>query len=429
MTSVDSTPESTPESAPDFAPRPAPMPEVPRQVARTGSKPADAPARPPLDIRIAEAVVAFFARLSGRPRGTYQAALLRIGFGAVFLASLVREFLNRREIWGDESPWSNDMARRLLSGIDGFSVLLVRDDRWWFELMYVLAIAVTALFVLGWHTRAMSVLFCLMVVSFNSRSLLMTDGGDTVLTLMSFYLMFTACGRVWSLDARRLRRTGGSRSPGPGQEGGVFVALVAAVAVGLVLPWWLSLLGAALVLTGMWRLPRELEQLRAAVVAAAHHCALFVIAAQVCVVYAAAGMLKVQGETWQNGTALHYALNIEYFQPWPWLSDLADGGPVAATALAYLTVFSQVGFVFLVFAKRVKYVVIAIMVAMHMGIAVLLGLPAFSASMALGDLIFLPTAFLLYARSLGGRLVRSRARGGGGKPGTGAAAAEGAGRP
>ncbi|UGQ15237.1 HTTM domain-containing protein [Yinghuangia sp. ASG 101] len=460
MTSVDPTPDATPDptpgSAPDSAPGPVPealpesapgpapapaaaargdagarpVPAVPRQTARTEPAapdggpetapapahpaPAAAPARQPLDLRVAEAIVAFFARVSGRPRGTHQAALLRIGFGAVFLVSLLREFLNRRELWGDRSPWSPDMARRLLSGIDGVSILLVRDDRWWFELMYVLAVVVTALFVLGWHTRAMSVLFCLVVVSFNSRSLLMTDGGDTVLTLMSFYLMFTASGRVWSLDARRLRRTGRPRSPGPGQEGGVFVALVAAVAVGLVLPWWTSLLGAAVVLPGLWRLPRELEQLRAAVVAAAHHCALFVIAAQVCVIYAAAGLFKVQGETWQDGTALHYALNLEYFQPWPWLSDLADGGPVPATALAYLTVFTQVGFVFLVFAKRAKYVVIAVMVAMHLGIALLLGLPAFSASMALGDLVFLPTAFLLAVRAFGGRLLRrGKARAGG----------------
>ncbi|WP_436772003.1 HTTM domain-containing protein [Yinghuangia sp. YIM S09857] len=368
--------------------------------------PKPAPARLPLDVRLAEGLLALLGRITGRPRGLYQAALLRIGFGSVFLASLLREFLNRREIWGDQSPWSPDMARRLLSGIDGVSILLVRDERWWFELMFAVAVLATTLFVLGWHTRAMSVLFCVMVVSFNSRSLLMTDSGDTVLLLMSFYLMFTACGRVWSLDARRERRTGQSRSPGPGHEWGVFVALFAVVAAGLLLPWWASVLGAVVVLAGMWRLPLELEQVRAALVAAMHHCALFVIAAQVCVVYAAAGLYKVQGKTWQDGTAMHYALNLEYFQPFPGLSGIVDGGELWGTALAYLTVFTQVGFAFLVFAKRAKYTVIAIMVGMHLGIAVLLGLPAFSAAMALGDLVFLPTAFLLFAAAWGGRAVR-----------------------
>ncbi|WTW96204.1 HTTM domain-containing protein [Streptomycetaceae bacterium NBC_01309] len=368
--------------------------------------PKSAPARPPLDVRLAEGLLGLLGRITGRPRGLYQAALLRIGFGGVFLASLLREFLNRREIWGDQSPWSPDMARSMLRGLDGVSILLVRDERWWFELMFAVAVLATALFVLGWHTRAMSVLFCVMVVSFNSRSLLMTDSGDTVLLLMSFYLMFTACGRVWSLDARRARRTGLPRSPGPGHEWGVFVALFAVVAAGLLLPWWASLAGASIVLTGMWRLPLELEQLRAALVAAMHHCALLVIAAQVCIIYAAAGLFKVQGKTWQDGTAMHYALNLEYFQPFPALSGVVDGGEVWGTALAYLTVFTQVGFAFLVFAKRAKYAVIAIMLGMHLGIAVLLGLPAFSAAMALGDLVFLPTAFLLFARAQGGRAGR-----------------------
>ncbi|MCF2526432.1 HTTM domain-containing protein [Yinghuangia soli] len=400
MTSVESTPGTPGGTQAAAVPGPAPGPQ-------SGPVPlgkAPAARRVPLDVRIADGLLAFLGRITGRMRGTYQAALLRIGFGSVFLATLLREFLNRREIWGDQSPWSPGMARQLLSGIDGVSILLVRDDRWWFELMYVLAVAATAMFVLGWHTRATSVLFCVMVVSFNSRSILMTDGGDTVLLLMSFYLMFTASGRVWSLDARRARRTGLGRSPGPGQELGVFVALFAVVAVGLLLPWWYSLIGAAVVLLGLWRLPLELEQLRVAVVAAMHHCALFVIAAQVCVVYAAAGLFKVQGSRWQDGTAMHYALNLEYFQPWPVLSGIADGGAIWGTFIAYLTVFTQVGFMFLVFAKKAKYVVIAILLGMHMGIAVLLGLPAFSASMALGDLVFLPTAFLLFVQAQGARL-------------------------
>lgn len=413
MTSVDSAAGSAGSAAAGepaadattstVTPPGAPAPPVPEHAPPVPK----APAAKSLDLRAADALVGFLDRLTGRTRGLHQAALLRIGFGTVFLVGLLREFLNRREIWGDQSPWTPDMARRLLDGIDGVSILLVRDDRWWFELMYALAVVVTALFVAGWHTRATSVLFCVMVVSFNSRSLLMTDGGDTVLLLMSFYLAFTASGRVWSLDARRARRTGRTRSPGPGQETGVFVGLCAVVAAGLLLPWWVPLFAAAVVLAGMWRLPLGLEQLRTGVVTAMHHCAMAVIAAQVCIVYGAAGLYKVQGSRWQDGTAMHYALDIEYFRPWPWLSGLADGGPELGTLIAYVTVFTQVGFAFLVFAKRAKYAAIALLMGMHLAIAVLLGLPAFSASMALGDAVFLPTAFLLAVRA---RMPRRRPR-------------------
>ncbi|MYW01836.1 HTTM domain-containing protein [Streptomyces sp. SID3343] len=342
-----------------------------------------------------------------RTFAVHQAALLRMGYGLIFLFGLLREYVNRREIWGDRSAWSPAMARQLLENIDGVSLLLASDERWWFELVYVLAIVTTALFVLGWHTRAMGVLFAVMVVSFNSRSILMTDGGDTVLLLMSIYLAFTACGRVWSLDARRAKRTGIGPGTGPGRELGVFVGLFAILVLALTLSWeWAVLI--APVLVGLWRLPRPAEQLRGVLVNVVHNCALFVIAAEVCFVYGAAGLFKVQGSYWQDGTAMHYVLNLEYFAPWPAFSEQLASNTGMGMVICYLTVFVQIGFVFLVFAKRAKYVAIVILLGMHFGIAILLGLPAFSAAMSVGDALFLPTAFLMWTRGHVVRTVRRR---------------------
>ncbi|WP_406297610.1 HTTM domain-containing protein [Embleya sp. NBC_00888] len=377
---------------------------------------------------VARRLVSALDTVSTRTFAVHQAALLRIGYGLVFLVGLIREYLNRREIWGDRSAWSPEMARELLSGIDGVSLLLESDTRWWFEGVYLAAIAVSALFVLGWHTRAMSVLFAVMVVSFNSRSILMTDGGDTVLLLMSIYLAFTACGRVWSLDARRARRTGIRPGTGPGHEVGVLVGLLAMVALGTTCradSWtpepefsfafvcqriWIP--GIAIVFGALWRLPRAAEQVRAGLVTVVHNCALFVIAAEVCFIYGAAGLYKVQGSYWQDGTAMHYVLNLEYFAPWPGLSHTLGENAQMGVLMGYLTVFIQVGFVFMLFAKRVKYVAIVILLGMHFGIAVLLGLPAFSASMSVGDALFLPTAFLIWTRSrVVGRLTDRLRRG------------------
>ncbi|MFI1583074.1 HTTM domain-containing protein [Embleya sp. NPDC020630] len=377
---------------------------------------------------VGRALVGALDAVGTRTFAVHQAALLRIGYGLVFLVSLLREYLNRREIWGDQSAWSPDMARELLNGIQGVSLLLESDSRWWFEGVYLAAIVVSALFVLGWHTRATSILFAVMVVSFNSRSILMTDGGDTVLLLMSIYLAFTACGRVWSLDARRARRTGVRPGTGPGHEVGVLVGLIAMVVLGTTCrgdSWalhpkfsfafvcqWIWLPGILVVFGALWRLPREVEQVRAGLVTAVHNCALFVIAAEVCFIYGAAGLYKVQGSYWQDGTAMHYVLNLEYFAPWPGVSHTLAANTEMGVVLAYLTVFIQVGFVFMLFAKRVKYVAIVILLGMHFGIAVLLGLPAFSASMSVGDALFLPTAFLIWTRSrVIGRLTARLRRG------------------
>lgn len=360
----------------------------------------------------AGALMRGFDALTLRTFAVHQTALLRIGYGLVFLITLLREYPNRREIWGDQSPWSPAMARELLSNIDGRSVLLASDERWWFELVYVFAVVVGALFVLGWHTRAVSVLFAILVISFNSRSILMTDGGDTVLLLMSFYLAFTACGRVWSLDARRVARSRITTRTGPGHEIGVLVALVTAIALAIAGEWWWGAIAAAVVLCGLWQPPRPVEQVRRVLVNVMHNCALVVIGFEVCVIYGAAGMYKIQGEYWQDGTAMHYVMNLEYFSPWPGLSHSLPADSATGVFISYLTVFVQIGFVFLLFAKRAKYVAIVILLGMHFGIAILFGLPAFSASMSIGDALFLPTAFLLWtSRRAGGALARRRTRG------------------
>lgn len=170
---------------------------------------------------------------------------------------------------------------------------------------------------------------------------------------------------------------------------------------------WVWAPGIVVALVALWRLPRGAEQVRSALVNVVHNCALFVIAAEVCFIYGAAGLYKVQGSYWQDGTAMHYVLNLEYFTPWPGLSRLLAANTEMGVLVGYLTVFIQVGFVFMLFAKRVKYVAIVVLLGMHFGIAILLGLPAFSASMSVGDALFLPTAFLVWTRSrVGARLGR-----------------------
>jgi hypothetical protein len=124
-----------------------------------------------------------------------------------------------------------------------------------------------------------------------------------------------------------------------------------------------------------------------------HNCGMFVIAAQVCILYGAAGLYKVQGGMWRDGTALHYILNLDLFQPWPALSHLADSHQVLAAIAGYLTVLVQVAFPFALFS-RLKYIVLGALLSMHLAIAILLGLPVFSGAMIIADAVFLPDRFL-----------------------------------
>lgn len=69
--------------------------------------------------------------------------------------------------------------------------------------------------------------------------------------------------------------------------------------------------------------------------------------------------------------------------------------------IGYLTVLLQVAFPFVLFG-RLKYPVLTMLFGMHIGIAVLMGLPLFSGAMIIADAVFLPDRFWIAA----GRLAR-----------------------
>lgn len=383
-------------------------------------------------------------RITAVPAGRYQTAVVRIGFSLTWLLFLLREYPHRRELYGPHAPWSWDMAQQLIAGNHAFTVLMWTDSTAWFELVYALAVLSSVLLLLGWHTRATSVLFMIGVLSLQNRSIFLGDGGDNVVHLMATYLVMTRCSQVWSLDARRAARraadTGSgdtsTSDAGSAGSGGRFRGgrLPAGDLVGRLL--W-TVLGVVLVtvtlldrMSGGWELffwamwlvqgvwwavcryaPGQPRVFLDVVANLAHNATLVVIMAEVCLIYSTAGWYKIQGSRWQDGTALYYPLHLDYFSPWPGLSSLLAGSGVMVMVLTYGTVIVQVAFPFTLFNRRVKNVLLVAMMLEHAGIAVLLGLPFFSLAMIAADAVFLPTGFL---RWLGRRVAQLASRVGAG---------------
>ncbi|MEV0913014.1 HTTM domain-containing protein [Streptomyces sp. NPDC049967] len=379
-------------------------------------------------------------RITASSLGPYQSAVIRIGFSATYLLFLLRELPHRHEMYGPDAPWRWDMAEQLISNNQAFTTLMWTDSTVWFEIVYALALIAAALLLVGWHTRAMSVLFMAGVLSLQNRSIFMGDGGDNVLHLMAIYLVLTRCGQVWSLDARRAARRARAALTADGgadagsdvgsdmDEGGRFPRADVAgpllwVAYGAVLVWatgtdnlggtvWLPVLFWIL-WTGhgvWWAVNRyaphsEPRTLLDVIANLAHNATLVVIMAEVCLIYSTAGWYKIQGSRWQDGTALYFPLQLHYFTPWPALSDLLASSGVMVMVLTYATVIVQVAFPFTLFNRRVKNVLLVVMIGEHAGIALLLGLPFFSMAMIAADAVFLPTVFLVW---LGGRAALGR---------------------
>ncbi|MGA4983557.1 HTTM domain-containing protein [Streptomyces cellulosae] len=378
--------------------------------------------------RLTLAVSRAIARVTDSALGPYQTAVLRIGLGLTWLLFLLREYPHRQELYGPDSPWSWDLAAQLVGSNDAFTVLLWSDSQVWFEAVYALAVLFSLLLLLGWRTRTMAALFMAGVLTLQNRSVFMGDGGDNVLHIMAVYLVFTRCGQVWSLDARRARRGEEARARGERTPDRVGPALWAVLGFMLLLgslagrtdgDWFIpALLWAVWLGQAVWWLagrlartdqPRILLDVVANVV---HNGALLVIMAEACLIYATAGWYKVQGSRWQDGTAVHYPLNLEYFSPWPSLAELFTASGTLVMLVTYVTVVVQVAFPFTLFNRRVKNVLLTFMILEHTVIAVVLGLPFFSLAMIAADAVFLPTSFLLRTGRLAAR-ARERLRQGG----------------
>ncbi|MFD0023079.1 HTTM domain-containing protein [Streptomyces sp. NPDC058382] len=369
-------------------------------------------------------------RITASSLGPYQSAVIRIGFSATYLLFLLRELPHRREMYGPDAPWRWDMADQLISNNQAFTTLMWSSSAVWFEIVYALALISAALLLVGWHTRAMSVLFMVGVLSLQNRSIFMGDGGDNVIHLMAIYMVLTRCGQVWSLDARRAAR-GARATEVAGADGGPSARSLRGDVVGPLL--WVAfgavLLGATVtdslggtawlpvlfwvLWTGhgaWWAVNRyaphsEPRTLLDVIANLAHNATLVVIMAEVCLIYSTAGWYKIQGSRWQDGTALYYPLKLHYFTPWPALSDILAASGVMVMVLTYATVIVQVAFPFTLFNRRVKNVLLVVMICEHAGIALLLGLPFFSMAMIAADAVFLPTVFLVW---LGGRAALGR---------------------
>ena len=326
-----------------------------------------------------------FTRLTTRTVARYGTAVLRIGYGSLYLIFLLHEYPKHDALWGPDAPWTPALNQRFANdpGLDWFSAdrwwytFLGHGGRTWFEVWYHLAILICLAVVLGWRTRFTSICFALTIMAFTGRNVFLTDGGDNVMGLMAIYLAFTRCGVRWSLDARRKRRQTEARA-----------------ARGVPEFAWPDTPGG--------RTWAEIDRLRDEIVTFLHNTATLVIAAQICVVYAAAGLYKSQGSYWQNGTALYYTLHLDWFRPWPGLSNFVAGQSVTIAVVAYLTVFVQIAFPFAVFSRWLKYPCLVALLGMHFSIAVVMGLPLFSAAMMVGDAVFLPEPVWLWI----GRQIR-----------------------
>jgi hypothetical protein len=236
---------------------------------------------------------------------------------------------------------------------DGLTAHAVDGSRgWWavslhspYAALALLAAAAVALLV-GWHARVASVVVALLVVAVQRRDVYVLNSGDLLLREMTLFLTLMPTGETWSLDARR-RGTSEPRAP-----------------------WGLRLL-----------------QL------------------QVSCLYLFSVTAKLGGASWQDGSAVGKAVQLDDLQRLVVPQGLATSVAFSAL-LTYGTLLVEAFLVIGLWLPRTRWWAMAGGVAIHLGIEATLLIGWFSLSVLACYLAFVPAPVL---RGLVGRLQERRA--------------------
>jgi hypothetical protein len=197
-----------------------------------------------------------------------------------------------------------------------------------------LLLAASVALVVGWHTRLASVVVAFLLIAIQRRDVYVLNSGDLLLRELALYLVLMPAGEVWSLDARRRGRSS------------------------LRAPWGLRLL-----------------QL------------------QVSALYLFSVAAKLHGDSWQNGTAVGKALQLDDLQRLVVPQSLAASVTVSAL-FTYGTLVVEAFLVLGLWFPRTRWVAMAAGVAIHLGIEATLLIGWFSLTILSCYLAFVPPATL-----------------------------------
>jgi len=111
------------------------------------------------------------------------------------------------------------------------------------------------------------------------------------------------------------------------------------------------------------------------------------IIVQVCLVYFFAGLYKLMGPLWQNGTAIFYVMRVDDFR-WTSLNFFLTDQYLFVKSLTYFTIIWELSFPFLIIKRKIKNITIAISVLMHIGIFIFMHIDNYSFVMIISYFVF-----------------------------------------
>jgi hypothetical protein len=274
-------------------------------------------------------MMAVWERFWFKPQSTATLAVVRIIFGLVSLAWTISVAPDLDAFFGRGGLLAKQPGGRGVWGVLG----LFPGDAAVQILFAVLLVSSVALIV-GYHTRLAAALVFVAMLSFDRRNPFVTNAGDGLVRTMAFYLMLAPAGAALSVDRWRHARDRFWEFP-------------------LRAPWALRLMQV-----------------------------------QLCFIYVTGLWIKVQGTTWNNGTAVSYAMrlgDVSRFSPPSFITHSL----FLSNLMTFGTLVVELSIPILVWIPRMRKWVLLVGVLLHVGIGITIRVGFFSIAMLTLYLSFL----------------------------------------
>lgn len=279
------------------------------------------------------------------PQDAATLGLIRIFTGAMLLYTHLVWSLDLSGFFGAEGWLSKDFAYRYHDSVFGWSHLYWLEGSVSLWCSHVFALAIFFSLMVGFQSRVSSVLAYLLTVSYAHRATGALFGLDQINAFLAMYLMVGPCGDAYSIDQQLRRRR---------------------------------------------KLARPSPKVTTSI-------ALRLIQVHLCVVYLFAGLGKLLGESWWNGTALWGAFANQEYQTldMTWLANSI----LLVNILTHVTLFWEVSYSALIWNRHARPLMLILAIPLHLGIALCMGMVTFGIVMLIANLAFVSPKIIRGATS------------------------------
>jgi hypothetical protein len=276
-------------------------------------------------------------KYSGRMFRLRGLAMGRILIGLAGVNFYVSSYSQRRLLWGPNGYLNTSLFRVEAKTLHLHTLYSLSTSTTYFNALFLAGLLVAGLFTV-FGGRTLAVAHAVMLWSIYNRNPGILDGGDNLVRIVVIALPFVVTDAYFSPVAA-WRRQRLARIAPPHQ-------------------------------------PRALCLL--------HNAAVLLITFQIGILYFTAGMWKIAGPLWQDGTAMYYVNRTLDFQ-FVSLGWLVTNG-IVLTAMSYFAILANIAFPIGLFTRRLRFVTISFAMVMHIGIIFAMGLTGFGLAMIGADL-------------------------------------------